>query len=73
MKISVKTFNKKENIAELVILDLDQFNSLVARMIKEEKTERLNQQMLSDRCGTILKTADYEKMKRNAVASGKLI
>ena len=28
-----------------------------------EKTERINQQMLSDRCGTILKTTEFEKMK----------
>ena len=35
-----------------MILDMNQFYQLVKQIMKEEKASRLNQQMLSDRCGT---------------------
>ena len=72
-KISEKTFYRKKKIAELMILDIEKFDTVVKQMVREEKMDRLNQQMLSDKCGTILKTADFLLLKRNAIASGQLI
>ena len=51
------------------------FELLVKQLLrlKEENSDRLNQQILSNRCGTILKSADYIQKRRLAVASGELI
>ena len=56
-----------------MILDMERFDAVVKQMVKEEKSERLNQQMLSDKCGTVLKTTEFMLKKRQAIASGELI
>ena len=72
-KIAPKSWYRKRKIAELMILDMDRFDSLVKQILKEQRTDRINQQTLSDRCGTILNSADYLQKRKRAVASGELI
>ena len=72
-RIPGRTFYRNKKIAELMILDMERFNSLVKQIFKDEKTDTLNQQILSDRCGTVLKTSDYNEKKRLAKAAGQII
>ena len=66
-------WDRKRKIAELMILDVTRFDTLIQQILKEENVDRLNHQILSDRCGTILKSADYTQKRRLAIASGQLI
>ena len=42
-----------------MILDMARFDSLVKHILTGVNTDKLNQQILSDWCGTVLKTNDY--------------
>ena len=71
--IPQRSFYRKKKIAELAILDPDRFDNLIRQILREEKTKKINQQILSDRCGTILKQNDYREKIRLAIASGKIL
>lgn len=72
-RIPERSFYRKKKIAELIILDRPRFDSLIKQILKEERTDRINQQILSDRCGTILKQSDFLEKKRLAIAAGKIL
>ena len=72
-RIPERSFYRKKKIAELLILDQPRFDSLIKQILKEERSDRINQQILSDRCGTILKQSDYLEKKRLAIAAGKIL
>ena len=73
-RIPERSFYRKKKIAELIILDRPRFDSLIKQILKEERTDRINQQILSDRCGTIiLKQGDFLEKKRLAIAAGKIL
>jgi hypothetical protein len=72
-RIPERSSYRKKKIAELVILDRPRFDSLVKQILKEEWTDRINRQILSDRCGTILTQSDYLEKKRLALAAGKIL
>ena len=72
-RIPERSFYRKKKIAELLILDRPRFQSLIKQILKEERTDRINQQILSDRCGTILKQSDFLEKKRLAIAAGKIL
>ena len=72
-RIPERSFYRKKKIAELIILDRPRFDSLIKQILKEERTDRINQQILSDRCGAILKQSDFLEKKRLAIAAGKIL
>ena len=72
-RIPERSFYRKKKIAELMILDRPRFDALIKKILKEERTNKINQQILSDRCGTILKQSDFSEKKRLAIAAGKIL
>jgi hypothetical protein len=50
-----------------------EFYSLIKQILKEERTDRINKQILSHRCGTILKHSDFLEKKRLAIAAEKIL
>ena len=72
-RIPERSFYRKKKIAELIILDRPRFDSLIKQILKEERTDRINQQILSDRCGAIFKQSDFLEKKRLAIAAGKIL
>ena len=72
-RIPERSFYRKKKIAELMILDRPRFDALIKQILKEERTNKINQQILSDRCGTILKQSDFSEKKRLAIAAGKIL
>ena len=56
-----------------MILDMPKFDDVVSTMVREENTNRIHQQMLADKCGTVLKRRELLSKRRDAIASGLLI
>ena len=73
-RISERTYHRKRNIAELMIVNRREFDDLVETMLRETGAhDRLNQQALSDRCQVLLKRSDIRAERRRALAAGQLI
>lgn len=72
-KISERTWSRRRQIAELMILDRTKFDQVLAAVIRDGATDRLNQQTLSEECRKMLKRVEYNAKRREALAAGVLI
>lgn len=73
--ISRRTWHRKRPIAELQILDPALFNKLLDKALSnpDMNKRRLNQEVLSSECSTVLARPVMIAKKRRAVAAGKLL
>ena len=72
-KIPESSFYRKRRIAELMILDPSRFDTLVKNLTRTQKSDKINQQVLSDRCAEILRSDSYTRKRRMAIAAGELL
>ena len=73
LKISERTWRRKQKIAELMILDRSRFDEIAARLMRDGGAARLNQTTLSDRCTQELKKSDMAQKRREAILSGAIV
>ena len=72
-KVSERTYRRKQKITELMLLDGAKFDNIVQQMAREFLGQRLNQQILSDRCRAVLGRADMRSKRDDALNRGTLI